>query len=95
MVIRNKVRLLPNNNKIMLEELISNELYHEIDHNISDSLMLFSHPVQQLQVHDLVEKIMAGIEFIETESDLLETYGIWNEQCSSKIFFISDYAHLL
>ena len=48
--------------------------------------MLFSHPVQQLQVHDLVEKIMAGIEFIETESDLLETYGIWNERCSSKIF---------
>lgn len=91
---RNKVRMLPSNNKIMLEELISNELcLNATDNNISDCLMLSSPPVQ---LDDLVEKIMAGIEYIETELDLLETYGIWNENCSLNIFsFISKYAPLL
>ena len=39
---------------------------------------------------------MEGIDYIETESDLLDDYKIWNETCSSKIFsFISKYAPLI
>ena len=39
---------------------------------------------------------MEGIEFIETVADLLGTYGIWDEICSSQIFsLISIHAPLI
>ena len=45
---------------------------------------------------DLAEKIIEGIEFIETAADLLGTYGIWDEICSSQIFsLISIHAPLI
>ena len=46
--------------------------------------------------NNLLQKIMEGIEYIEKESDLLNTFGIWDETCSSKIFsFITQYAPLI
>ena len=45
---------------------------------------------------DLADKIMEGIEFIETAADLLGTYGIWDEICSSQTFSsISIHAPLI
>lgn len=39
---------------------------------------------------------MEGVEYIESESDPLDTYGIWDETCSSNIFsYISKYAPLI
>ena len=39
---------------------------------------------------------MEGIEFIETAADLLGTYGIWDEICSSQTFSsISIHAPLI
>ena len=42
---------------------------------------------------DLVEKIVEGIYFIESERDLLHNYDIWDEHCSKAIFqLITKYA---
>ena len=91
-MVKNKVRMLPNVNKTILEELIFSELFDQETHITSDSVMLFTSPVEA----DLARKIINGIEYIQTESDLLETYGLWNETCSSNIFsLISKYAPLL
>ena len=39
---------------------------------------------------------MEGIEYLETEADLLLTYDIWDEDISSKIFeLILTYAPLI
>lgn len=44
----------------------------------------------------LAGKIIEGIEFIGTTADLLHTYGIWDETCSSSTFsLISKYAPLI
>ena len=39
---------------------------------------------------DLADKVMEGIEFIETAADLLGTYGIWDEICSSQTFSLTS-----
>ena len=77
-------------NKNTVKELFSIELsYLEASTNLPDFHLfaLFDKKNWKFQ------KIMEGIECIEAESDLFETYGIWNESCSSKIFLpISQYA---
>ena len=42
---------------------------------------------------DLVERIVEGICFIESERDLLHNYSIWDEHCSKALFqLITKYA---
>ena len=90
--VQRKVRSLPTENKAVLEELIFSEL-NEFEAQTSlpgEMLFSFSHE------KNVLEKIMEGIDFIETEADLLDDYKIWNETCSSNIFsFISKYAPLI
>jgi len=86
------VRTLPTDNKTVLEELNFSELNEfETPTNFTGAT-LFSFTCEK----NLLQKIMEGVEFIETESDLLDTYAIWDETCSSKIFFfITKYAPLV
>jgi len=91
--VREMVRILPEENYETLKELITNELSNPLAEDIGSECgaELFCLPTET----DLVEKIIDGIESIETESDLLINYGIWNENCSSKVFhLISQYAPL-
>ena len=91
-VMKTKVREVPANNKPVLEGLISSEItYFEALNNLT-GLMLFTYKSES----NLAQKIMEGIEFIKTEPDLLDTFGIWDETCSSKIFsLITHYAPLI
>ena len=76
----------------MLEELIFSELNEFEAHTNLPAEMLFSFSHEK----NVLLKIMEGIDYIETESDLLDDYKTWNETCSSKIFsFISKYAPLI
>ena len=85
-------RALPTENKAVLEELIFTELNEFEAHTSLPGEMLFSFSHEQ----NVLQKIMEGIDYIETESDLLDDYKIWNETCSAKIFsFISKYAPLI
>jgi superfamily II DNA helicase RecQ len=90
-VTREKVRILPDENKAILRELISVELaLHNKQIDSEYGATLFCLPTET----DL-DKLMEDIESIETESDLLDNHGIWNEICSSCVFkLISDYAPL-
>ena len=90
--VQRKVRSLPSENKAVLEELIFSELNEFEAHTSLPAEMLFSFSDEK----NVLEKIMEGIDYIETESDLLDDYQIWNETFSSKIFsFISKYAPLI
>ena len=91
-VMKTKVREVPANNKPVLEGLISSEItYFEALNNLT-GLMLFTYKSES----NLAQKSMEGIEFIKTEPDLLDTFGIWDETCSSKIFsLITHYAPLI
>jgi len=76
----------------VLEELIFSELSEFETPTNFTGVTLFSFTCEK----NLLQKIMEGIEFIENESDLLDTYGIWDETCSSKVFsFITKYAPLV
>lgn len=93
--VKRKVRAMPTENKAVLEELIFSVL-NEFEAHTSvpgeNFFMLFSFSHEK----NVLPKIMEGIDYIETESDLLDDYKIWNETCSSKIFsFISKYAPLI
>lgn len=91
-LVKHKVRALPTKTKAVLEELIFSELNQFEAHTTLPGEMLFSFSCEQ----NILQKIMEGIDYIETESDLLDDYKIWNETCSSKIFsFISKYAPLI
>ena len=35
---------------------------------------------------NLPAKVIEGVEFIASEADLLKSFGIWDEACSSEIF---------
>lgn len=90
--VKRKVRSLPTENKAVLEELIFSELTEFEAHTSLPGEMLFSFSHEK----NALQKIMEGIDYIETESDLLDDFKIWNETCSSKIFsFISKYAPLI
>lgn len=71
------VRVPSNGTKSILNELTFNVK--------ASGMVLFDYSFSDDK--NLVDKITEGIEFIKTEGDLLETYGIWNKTCSSQIFF--------
>lgn len=81
-VVKSKVRLLPNNNSVILERLIRGAISAQESQAASESSMLFDISVD----NNLVTKVMEGVEYIESETDLLKTFGIWDEICSSQIF---------
>jgi superfamily II DNA helicase RecQ len=84
---REKVRFLTTANTIVLQKLILKEVHLlEVGNSNSPSLMLIKSPIP---CQNSLKKIMAEIEYIRVESDLL---GIWDEECSSK-FFLS-YQHM-
>lgn len=87
-VAREKVRILPHENRAILKELIGIELA------IQDEEMDCRYGTLLPTETDL-DKIIDCIGAIKTESDLLEHHGIWNEICSSHVFqLISEYAPL-
>lgn len=90
---REKVRCLTSANTIILERLILKELHQlEVDNINSPSLMLMKSPIP---CQNSLKKIMSEIECIRVESDLLDICGIWDEECSLRIFsLISTYAPL-
>ena len=79
---RNKVRSLSNENRIILERSIKSVIAEHESPATSDCIMLF-----EISVHkNVAAKVIEGVEFIESERDLLINFGIWDEACSSKIF---------
>jgi hypothetical protein len=90
---REKVRFLTTANTIVLQKLILKEVHQlEVENSNSPSLMLIQSPIP---CQNSLKKIMAEIEYIRVESDLLDICGIWDEECSSKMFsLISTYAPL-
>ena len=75
---------IPTENRIHLEELIK-----EIVHSTQETSQCFSMiDVPVVDINDMVENIMDGIEYISSESDLLNKHGIWDEACSSQIFSV-------
>ncbi|XP_068761461.1 ATP-dependent DNA helicase Q1-like [Montipora capricornis] len=80
--IRNKVRFLPNSNRAILERLIKSAISDHESHATSEGSMLFDISVDT----DLAAKVMEGVEFVASEADLLKSFGIWDETCSSQIF---------
>lgn len=80
--IRNKVRFLPNSNRAILERLIKSAISDHESQVTSEGSMLFDISVDK----DLAAKVMEGVEFVASEADLLKSFGIWDETCSSQIF---------
>ena len=79
--IRNKVRFLPNSNRAILERLIKSAISDHESQATSEGSMLFDISVDK----DLAAKVMEGVEFVASEADLLKSFGIWDETCSSQI----------
>lgn len=89
-----KARELPNGNKSILKELIFNELEVFENNMKASGMVLFDCSFSEDK--NLVDKIIEGIEYIKTEADLLETYGIWDETCSAQVFsYITEYAPMI
>ena len=85
-----KVRMLTINNRAILKE----KIYCEVSSH--ERLVKSEIPFLPSIEVDIVDKIMEGIEYLETEADLLLTYDIWDEDMSSKIFeLILTYAPLI
>lgn len=80
--IRSKVRVLSNNNRTILERLIKSAIFDHESQATSEGSMLFDISVDK----NLAAKVMEGVEFIASEADLLKSFGIWDETCSSRIF---------
>lgn len=79
--VQNKVRMLCTE-KEFLRELIKSAIS---DHQTQiASSMPFTSAIDM----NVADKIVDGVEYIATESDLLESYGVWDETCSSRIFSI-------
>lgn len=74
--------MLPNNNSVILERLIRSAISAQESQAASESSMLYNISVD----NDLVAKVMEGVEYIESETDLLRTFDIWDKICSSQIF---------
>jgi superfamily II DNA helicase RecQ len=72
-----KVRELPTENRIHLKSCTqeTSQCFSMID-------------VLVVDINDMVENIMDGIEYISSESDLLNKHGIWDEACSSQYFLL-------
>ena len=88
------MRELPSKNKTILEELILSEL-NDFDNNMEASGIALFNGSSSVD-KNLVSRIIEGIQFIKSEAARLETYGLWDETCSSRIFFhIMKYAPLI
>ena len=73
------------NSGIDLKSLIENALA-EYEHEVSSlDCSLFN---CMLINKDLADSIVKKVEYIETELDLLNDFGIWDEVCSSKVFSV-------
>lgn len=68
MTVKPRVRVLPADNKTVLEERTYSELVDFEAKANSTGMMLFSISNQE----NLLQRIMKGIEFIRTEADLLD-----------------------
>ena len=84
--IRSKVRFLPSNNRAILERLIKSAISDHESQAMSERSMLFDISVDE----NLPAKVMEGVEFIASEADLLKSFGIWDEACSSEIFSLTS-----
>ena len=92
--VKPRVRALPSDKKTLLQACILSQLEKLDDSIKAKEIRLFD--CRSPNNKDLADKIMEGIEFIETAADLLDTYGIWDEICSSQIFsLISIHAPLI
>ena len=76
-----KVRRLLDDDTV-LKSLINMALSDYQTESTSDCSLLHSMSIDS----DLADNIVKQVEYIETESDLLNSFGIWDEVCSSKIF---------
>ena len=83
-----RMRFLTTANAIILQKL------HQLEaDNNTPNLMLMKSPIPPQNV---LKKIITEIHNIKVESDLSHICGIWDEECSLKIFsLISTYAPLL
>lgn len=73
--------MLPNNNSVILQRLIRSAISAQESQAASESSMLYNISVD----NDLVANVMEGVEYIESETDLLRTFDIWDKICSSQI----------
>ena len=74
------------NSEIDLKSLIDNALA-EYEHEVSsdsDCSLLYCMSIDK----DLADSIVKKVKYIETELDLLNDFGIWDEVCSAKIFSV-------
>ena len=71
--------------KSHLQELIKEILYKS---TMNTPQCFFMLDVPDFDVNTLARNIMDGIEYITSELDLLNKYGIWDETCSSQIFSV-------
>ena len=89
-----RVSALPSERKTLLKACILSQL-EKLDESIkAKETRLFD--CRSPDNKDLVEKMIEGNEFVETAADLLGTYSIWDEICSSQILsLISIHAPLI
>ena len=73
-----KVRMLTINNRAILKE----KIYCEVSSH--ERLVKSEIPFLPSIEVDIVDQIIEGIEYLETEADLLLTYDIWDDDISSK-----------
>ena len=93
--VKPRVRALPGDKKTLLQACILGQL-KKLDDSIKAKEVIRLFDCRSPNNKDLADKIMEGIEFIETTADLLGTYGIWDEICSSQTFsLISIHASLI
>ena len=78
---KNKVRSLSNDNRIILERSIKSVIAEQ-ESPATSGCTMFDFSVNK----NVAAKVIEGVEFIESERDLLINFGIWEEACSSKIF---------
>ncbi len=74
------------NSGVDLKSLIGNALA-EYEHEVSsdsDCSLLYCMSIDK----DLADSIVKKVKYIETELDLLNDFGIWDEVCSAKIFSV-------
>ena len=91
--VKPRVRAVPKE-KTLLQACILSEL-EKLDESIkAKEIRLFDSRSQDNK--DLAKKIIEGIEFTETAADLLGTFGIRDEICSSQLWsLISIHAPLI
>ena len=83
--VKPRVRALPSEKKTLLQACILSQLEKLVDSiKAKEIIRLFD--CRSPDNKDLADKIMEGIKVIETAADLLGTYGIWDEICSSQTF---------